>query len=196
MSCGANTQRVGSACVSVGGACGSGTVLQNGTCVVPAPVTGLTTFVQQTGLRSASYNLPSMVIMGITTPSSRDMMLTDFAQVLADAYVRSATAPVGTGKALHFALNEASITTLTASVVNDVQADGGCRALAPRTKPTNGGQVRLTYGDWVSTNFTPLACGLGGVVQFVRMGSTLQVTLNAQFSDGTLLQNEVITLPY
>jgi hypothetical protein len=196
VTCGPNTQRVGTQCVSVGGACGSGTVLQNGTCVVLTPATGLTAFVQQAGLRSASSSRPSMVIGGFTAPSYRNVILTDFAQIFADSYVQNGTAPVGTGKALHFALHEAVITNLTVSVVNDVQADGGCRPIDPRTLPASDGLIRLVYGDWVSTNFTRLACGRGGVAQIVQMGNTLQVTMNAQFSDGTLLQNQMITLPY
>lgn len=197
VTCGTNTMRVGNTCVSQGSACGSGTLLQNGSCVIPTPVTGLTSFVRQTGLRSASASQPSMVVMGFTTPSSRYMLLTDFAQVLADAYVRSGTAPVGTGTALHLSMNEATIgLPLTVSVVNDVQADGGCSAVDARARPTNGGSVRLSYGTWANSTLSKLACGQGGIVEIERVGSTLELTFNAQLSDGTLFQNEVITLPY
>lgn len=115
---------------------------------------------------------------------------TELSQATADTWADANAALVGNGLALHVRFqhfNTLSSTPRTFAITSSVNSNGECASwLAPDSIEHNAAHVNVFH--WSGAEPTAVVCSRGGAVIAKRANGTVTLTVLAELSDGTSLE--------
>lgn len=199
--CGPGTRSVNGRCELNPTACGAGTVLNNGQCVLPTPVPSFTTFTSSTSLNVAYDHEDYYYMTGYRT--WHRVIITDLSAGNAVTWATNEISPVGVGSALHLKIDGLSLSTgstLTRAIA-DGRWQGACdTSLTPTELAATTSQTYANFFGWNNAMPSMVVCGAAGSVMIERLNiatvDSVRITLNVQFSDGTVWTDKIFTTPY